>query len=121
MRWPREVARASGGFARTILDVRRGIEERKPDRMARRKVDREGEPKLRWVHRTKAASEMLRMVGTVVVVRPSMGGVVWAVGKNGMGGKGGGGGDGRWRDHRALRCRRRVWIRQGMGGWMMGM
>ena len=99
MRWPREVARASGGFARTILDVRRGIDERKPDRMARRKVDREGEPKLRWVYRTKAASEMLRMVGTVVVVRPSMGGVVWAVGKNGMGGKGGGGGDGRWRDH----------------------
>ena len=32
------------------------------------------------------------MVGTVVVVRPRMGGVVWAVGKNGMGGKGGGGG-----------------------------
>ena len=49
LRWPREVARASGGFARTILDVRRGIDERKPDRMARRKVEREGEPKLRWV------------------------------------------------------------------------
>ena len=49
LRWPREVARASGGFARTILDVRRGMDERKPDRMARRKVEREGEPKLRWV------------------------------------------------------------------------
>ena len=48
MRWPREVARASGGFARTILGVRRGIDERKPDRMARRKVEMEGEPKLRW-------------------------------------------------------------------------
>ena len=34
-----------------------------------------------------------------MVVRPRMGGVVWAVGKIGMGGKGGGGGAGRWRDH----------------------
>ena len=36
----------------------------------------------------------------MVVVRPRMGGVVWDVGKSGMGGKGGGGGDGRWRDHK---------------------
>ena len=48
MRWPREVARASGGLARTILGVRRGIEERNPERMAWRKVEMEGEPKLRW-------------------------------------------------------------------------
>ena len=48
MRWPREVARASGGFARTILGVRRGIEERNLERMAWRKVEMEGEPKLRW-------------------------------------------------------------------------
>ena len=86
-RWPREVARARGGLARTIWGVRRGSEERKPERMAKRKVEREGEPKLRWVYRTHAASEMLRMMGTEVVVRPSMGGVVWFVGKKGMDGK----------------------------------
>ena len=61
---------------------------------------------------------MLRMVGTVVVVRPRMGGVVWAVGKTEwvgrmevVGMEGGG----------TMRCRRRVWIRQGMGGWKLGM
>ena len=37
------------GEHNTILGVRRGMEERKPDRMANRKVEREGEPKLRWV------------------------------------------------------------------------
>ena len=31
------------------MDVRRGIDERKPERMAKGKVEREGEPKLRWV------------------------------------------------------------------------
>jgi hypothetical protein len=99
LRWPREVARARGGLARTIFGVRRGREERNPERMAKRKVEREGEPKLRWVCRTKVASEMLRVVGTDVVVRPSIGGM-WGVEKNGIGGKDGVVGAGRWRDQR---------------------
>ena len=50
LRWPREVASARGGLARTRVGVSRGVEERKPERMASRKVeDMEGEPKHRWV------------------------------------------------------------------------
>jgi len=48
-RWPKEVASARGGLCRTIVGVRRGIEESQPARIARRKVDKVGEPKERWV------------------------------------------------------------------------
>ena len=49
LRWPREVASARGGLESTRVGVSRGVEERKPERMAKRKVDVEGEPKHRWV------------------------------------------------------------------------
>ena len=49
LRWPREVASARGGLESTRVGVSRGMEERKPERMAKRKVDVEGEPKHRWV------------------------------------------------------------------------
>ena len=49
LRWPKEVASARGGLCRTIVGVRRGIEESQPARIARRKVDKVGEPKERWV------------------------------------------------------------------------
>ena len=39
LRWPREVASARGGLASTRVGVSRGMEERKPERMAKRKVD----------------------------------------------------------------------------------
>ena len=64
-RWPKEVASARGGLCRTIVGVRRGIEESQPARIARRKVDKTGEPKERWVYRTNSASERLRILGTV--------------------------------------------------------
>jgi hypothetical protein len=41
-RWPNEVASARGGLCRTIVGVRRGIEESQPARIARRKVDKTG-------------------------------------------------------------------------------
>ena len=64
-RWPKEVASARGGLCRTIVGVRRGIEESQPARIARRKVDKTGEPKERWVYRTNSASERLWILGTV--------------------------------------------------------
>jgi hypothetical protein len=47
------------------VGVRRGIEESQPARIARRKVDKTGEPKERWVYRTNSASERLWILGTV--------------------------------------------------------
>ena len=47
LRWPREVASAGGELASTRVGVSRGVEERKPERIAKRKVDMEGEPKHR--------------------------------------------------------------------------
>ena len=64
-RWPKEVASARGGLCRTIVGVRRGLEESQPARIARRKVDKTGEPKERWVYRTNSASERLWILGTV--------------------------------------------------------
>ena len=64
-RWPKEVASARGGLCRTMVEVRRGIEESQPARIARRKVDKTGEPNERWVYRTNAASERLWILGTV--------------------------------------------------------
>jgi hypothetical protein len=64
-RWPKEVASARGGLCRTIVGVRRGIEESQPARIAWRKVDKAGEPKERWVYRTNSVSERLRILGTV--------------------------------------------------------
>ena len=46
-RCPNEVDRDSGGYLATSLGVRRGIPWMKPSFNARRKVEREGEPKAR--------------------------------------------------------------------------
>ncbi len=58
-------SKRKGEVCRTIMGLRRGIEESQPARIARRKVDKTGEPNERWVYRTHSASERLRILGTV--------------------------------------------------------
>ena len=48
-RWPKEVAGERGGFCMTRVGVKRGRWVKRRARIARRKVEREGEPKARWV------------------------------------------------------------------------
>ena len=56
LRCPYAVARERGGNLRTRVWVSRGIPWIYPRERARRKVEREGEPKLRWWYATKRAA-----------------------------------------------------------------
>ena len=55
-RCPYAVARERGGNLRTRVWVKRGIPWIYPRDKARKKVEREGEPKLRWWYATKRAA-----------------------------------------------------------------
>ena len=57
-----------GGLRERRVVVRRGMEDRKPRRIALERVEMAGEPKQRWWYRAKAASEMLRIEGVVTEV-----------------------------------------------------
>ena len=46
--WPREVSIVRGGLRERRVVVRRGMEDRKPRRIALERVEMAGEPKQRW-------------------------------------------------------------------------